>query len=107
MVFVLVNAMLVIIDVGSGANAGFLGMDYAYWVILFWGFGIAGHAVSVLPEQPQCGQGVRGNGSGRTTPDVESSWRPPPDLRPLTPGIAAIAVAVTAGILIGCDLRSS
>lgn len=48
MVFVLTNAMLVIVDVGSGANAGFLGMDYAYWVILFWGFGLAGHAVSVF-----------------------------------------------------------
>lgn len=45
MVFVLVNAVLVIVDLGGGANDGFLGMDFAYWVILFWGFGIIGHAI--------------------------------------------------------------
>ena len=39
MVYVLVNAMLVIIDLRVG------GLDWAYWVIIFWGFGIAGHAI--------------------------------------------------------------
>jgi hypothetical protein len=45
MVFVLVNALLIIIDVGGGANDGFLGLDFAYWIVLFWGFGIIGHAI--------------------------------------------------------------
>lgn len=45
MVFVLVNAMLIIIDVGGGANDGFLGLDFAYWIVLAWSFGIFGHAV--------------------------------------------------------------
>lgn len=45
MVFVLVNALLIIIDVGGGANDGFLGLDFAYWITLFWGFGILGHAI--------------------------------------------------------------
>lgn len=45
MVFVLVNAMLIIIDVGGGANDGFLGLDFAYWIVLAWSFGILGHAV--------------------------------------------------------------
>ena len=45
MVFVLVNALLIIIDVGGGANDGFLGLDFAYWIALFWGFGIIGHAI--------------------------------------------------------------
>jgi Na+/citrate or Na+/malate symporter len=45
MVFVLVNALLIIIDVGGGANAGFLGLDFAYWIVLGWGFGIIGHAI--------------------------------------------------------------
>ena len=48
MVFVLVNAVLVVIDLRSeGANPVF-GLDWAYWVILFWGFGIAGHAIWVF-----------------------------------------------------------
>lgn len=34
------------IDRNGGANSGFLGLDWAYWVIIFWGFGVAGHAVS-------------------------------------------------------------
>ncbi|HEY5652530.1 MAG TPA: 2TM domain-containing protein [Acidimicrobiia bacterium] len=45
MVFVFVAALLVIIDVAGGANAGFLGMDFAYWVILPWSLGVAGHAI--------------------------------------------------------------
>ena len=48
MVYVLVNAMLVVIDRGGGANSGFMGLDFAYWVILGWGFGVAGHAISVF-----------------------------------------------------------
>ena len=45
MVFVLVNAMLIIIDVGGGANDGFLGLDFAYWIVLAWSFGIFGHGI--------------------------------------------------------------
>ena len=45
MVFVLVNALLIIIDVGGGANDGFLGLDFAYWIVLTWGFGILGHGI--------------------------------------------------------------
>jgi hypothetical protein len=48
MVYVLVNAMLVVIDRLGGANSGFLGLDFAYWVIIGWGFGVAGHAISVF-----------------------------------------------------------
>lgn len=46
MVFVFVNGLLVILDVraGSGETA-VLGLDWAYWVILFWGIGLVGHAV--------------------------------------------------------------
>ena len=45
MVFVLVNALLIIIDVGGGANDGFLGLDFAYWIAVGWSFGILGHAI--------------------------------------------------------------
>jgi hypothetical protein len=45
MVFVFVAALLIIIDLAGGANAGFLGMDFAYWVIVPWGLGLAGHAI--------------------------------------------------------------
>ena len=48
MTFVLVNAMMVIIDLRVDAGGGFLGLDWAYWMILGWGFGIAGHAISVF-----------------------------------------------------------
>ena len=26
-------------------NDGFLGLDFAYWIVLTWGFGILGHAI--------------------------------------------------------------
>lgn len=48
MVYVLVNTMLVFVDLAGGANNGFLGLDFAFWVIFGWGFGIAGHAISVF-----------------------------------------------------------
>jgi hypothetical protein len=48
MVFVFVNAILVILDLrAEGANP-VLGLDWAYWVILFWGLGLAGHAIWVF-----------------------------------------------------------
>ncbi len=48
MTYVLVNLFLVIIDRRGGANDGFFGLDFAYWVIIGWGFGILGHAISVF-----------------------------------------------------------
>jgi hypothetical protein len=39
MAYVLVCAMLVFIDLRVG------GLDWAFWVIFGWGFGIAGHAI--------------------------------------------------------------
>jgi len=49
MTYVLVTALLVIVDRrgGTGEQA-ILGLDWAYWVILFWGFGVLGHAISVF-----------------------------------------------------------
>lgn len=46
MVFLFVNGLLVILDVRAGAgDMAVLGMDWAYWVILFWGIGLVGHAI--------------------------------------------------------------
>lgn len=48
MTYVFVSVLLVIIDlsVDTGGNT-VLGMDWAYWVILFWGLGVVGHGISV------------------------------------------------------------
>jgi hypothetical protein len=45
-VFLFVNGLLVVLDVraGTGANP-VLGLDWAYWVILFWGVGLVAHAI--------------------------------------------------------------
>jgi hypothetical protein len=44
--FVLVNGLLVIIDRRGGTEANAVaGLDWAFWVILFWGFGLGGHAI--------------------------------------------------------------
>ena len=48
MVYVFVNTLLIVIDRRSGPNDGFLGLDWAFWVILGWGLGLAGHAISVF-----------------------------------------------------------
>jgi hypothetical protein len=48
MTYVLVNALMVIIDLRGGAGGGFLGLDFAHWLIIGWGFGIVGHAISVF-----------------------------------------------------------
>ncbi len=46
MVFVVVCALFVIVDTRAGTgDQAVLGLDWAYWVILFWGLGIMGHAV--------------------------------------------------------------
>lgn len=48
MVYVLVNALLVVIDLRGGETSQTVfGLDWAYWVILFWGFGIIGHGIYV------------------------------------------------------------
>jgi hypothetical protein len=47
--YVFVCTLLVILDRRAGAgDQAVLGLDWAYWVILFWGFGVMGHAVSVF-----------------------------------------------------------
>jgi cellobiose-specific phosphotransferase system component IIC len=48
MVFVVVCAVLVIVDLRVTTDQAVLGLDWAYWVILFWGLGLAGHAISVF-----------------------------------------------------------
>jgi ABC-type polysaccharide/polyol phosphate export permease len=48
MTFVFVCGLLVIIDRGGGANDGVFGLDWAFWVILTWGLGLVGHAISVF-----------------------------------------------------------
>jgi len=46
MTYVLVNLLLIVVDSRAGAgDQAFLGLDWAYWVVIFWGFGIVGHAV--------------------------------------------------------------
>jgi 2TM domain len=47
--FVFVNALLVIVDLRSGAGEQtVVGLDWAFWLILFWGFGLVAHAVYVF-----------------------------------------------------------
>ena len=49
MTYVFVCALLVIVDVNGGSSGNtVLGLDWAYWVILFWGLGVVGHAISVV-----------------------------------------------------------
>ena len=48
MTYLLVNTMLVVIDLRNGNDGAFLGLDFAFWIILGWGFGVAGHAISVF-----------------------------------------------------------
>ena len=49
MTYVVVSALLVIVDRQGGTGAHpVLGLDWAYWVILFWGLGVLGHAISVF-----------------------------------------------------------
>ena len=49
MTYVFVNLLVVILDVrgGTGGQA-VVGLDWAYWIILFWGLGVVGHAISVF-----------------------------------------------------------
>lgn len=45
MVFVFVCTLLVILDLRVDGGGDVLGLDWAYWVILFWGLGVVGHAI--------------------------------------------------------------
>ena len=46
MVFLFVNGLLVILDVRAGVgDQAVFGLDWAYWVILFWGIGLVGHGI--------------------------------------------------------------
>jgi hypothetical protein len=45
-VYVFVGGLLVILDVRAGTgDAAVLGLDWAFWVLLFWGLAVAAHAV--------------------------------------------------------------
>lgn len=47
--FLFVNGLLVLVDLRGGTGEGaVVGLDWAYWPILFWGFGLLGHAVFVF-----------------------------------------------------------
>lgn len=49
MTYVFVGTLVVILDLRADTSAQpVLGLDWAYWVILFWGLGVAGHAISVF-----------------------------------------------------------
>lgn len=48
MTFVLIIALLIFIDRRSGPNDVLFGLDWAFWVIFGWGFGVGGHAISVF-----------------------------------------------------------
>jgi hypothetical protein len=45
MVFLFVGLILVIVDRAGGPNDAFAGLDWAHWVLIAWGMGVAGHAV--------------------------------------------------------------
>ena len=47
--YVFVSALLVILDLRDGTSGGAVfGLDWAYWVMLFWGVGVAGHAIAAF-----------------------------------------------------------
>ena len=48
MVYVFVNTILVVVDLLNGTGGPFLGLDWAFWPIMGWGIGVAGHAISVF-----------------------------------------------------------
>jgi len=48
MTYLFVNALLIVIDLQADGGRQVLGLDWAYWVILGWGIGLAGHAISVF-----------------------------------------------------------
>ena len=52
MTYVFVGVLLVVIDlsVDTGGNT-VLGLDWAYWVILFWGLGVVGQRHLGLPSE--------------------------------------------------------
>lgn len=46
MVYLFVCGLLVILDLRGGAGGQQVaGLDWAYWVILFWGIGLVGHGI--------------------------------------------------------------
>jgi hypothetical protein len=51
MTYVLVCALMVVLDLRAGGAGEVAGLDWAYWVIIFWGFGVAGHAISVFFDE--------------------------------------------------------
>lgn len=68
MTFVLVNAMMVVIDRRDGSRGDFMGLDWAYWLIIGWGFGVAGHAIFVYFDDYRI-QRVYQKAKGRGSPN--------------------------------------
>ncbi len=52
MTYVLIGLLLIVLDrrAGAGENA-VLGLDWAYWVLIFWGFGILGHGIAAYFDE--------------------------------------------------------
>lgn len=47
MVFVFIGFFLIIIDRMTEPNDRFAGLDWAFWIIIFWGMAVVGHGISV------------------------------------------------------------
>ena len=49
MTYVFVSVLLVAIDLRAVTSGQpIFGLDFAFWVIFGWGFGVAGHAITVF-----------------------------------------------------------
>jgi hypothetical protein len=47
--YLFMGALLAVLDVRGGtAPRAVVGLDWAFWPLLLWGFGLAGHAVHVF-----------------------------------------------------------
>jgi hypothetical protein len=65
MTYVLVNAILVIVDrLGGTSERAVLGLDWASWLIIAWGFGILGHAIYASTTSIAC-RGCTGRSRNR------------------------------------------
>ena len=47
--FIIINAFLWILDTGLGDGS----LDWAFWITLFWGFGLAFHALAYFVDGRQ------------------------------------------------------
>ena len=79
MTYVLVSAMLVVIDLGRGDGRVF-GLNWALWIILFWGIGVVGQLSFVfLGEERMRRVETRGPHARRwVSASCCRRWRSPP-----------------------------